>query len=164
MILKIDKDMAEEKSRKEGNASLIPGLGKEVARFDGETFNLVECEDGILFHSYNSMDLIIRPGVTSAFETLRYIIHQSGKYASMDEEERKDFDFLVQGVSYVLRCPTVAFIDADFTFDLTKCIIDNMTRLTRQAMDKPLSEEDKAKDEIFKQAMIAMDELKEMKP
>lgn len=156
--------MAEEKSRKEGNASLIPGLGKEVARFDGETFNLVECEDGILFHSYNSMDLIIRPGITSAFETLRYIIHQSGKYASMDEEERKDFDFLVQGVTYVLRCPTVAFIDANFTFDITKCIMDNMTRLTKAALDKPLGEEDVERDEIFKQAITAIEEIQNMKP
>lgn len=156
--------MAEERDQKNGTVSPIPELGKCLARFDGETFSLVEYTDGILFHSYNSMDLIIRPGVTSAFDTLSYIIRRSGEYNSMDEEERKDFDFLVQGITYVLRCPTVAFIDADFTFDLTKCIMDNMTRLTKAALDRPLAEEDKERDEVFKQAMIAMDEVRNMKP
>lgn len=156
--------MAEERDQKAGTASPIPELGKCLARLDGDTFSLVEYEDGIMFHSYNSMDLIIRPGVTSAFDTLSYIIRKSVEYASMDEEERKDFDFLVQGITYVLRCPTVAFIDADFTFDLTKCIMDNMTRLTKAALNRPLAEEDKERDEVFKQAMIAMDEVRNMKP
>ena len=62
----------ESEKRKE---SPIPELGMELERFEGDTFFLAEYEDGILYHVYNSMDLVVRRGVSSAFDLLRYVIH-----------------------------------------------------------------------------------------
>ena len=46
------------------NESPIPEMGMELERFEGDTFFLAEYEDGILYHVYNSMDLVIRRGVS----------------------------------------------------------------------------------------------------
>lgn len=143
--------------------SPIPELGVELERFEGDTFFLAEYEDGILYHVYNSMDLVVRRGVSSAFDLLRYVIHTANhEYKTMDEEDRKGFDMMVQGLSYLLGMPRVVFIDNQFMLEATECIMNNLTRIAQDALDKPLQEETTELDEGFKQAVEGIETLKGM--
>lgn len=141
--------------------SPIPSLGDELARFEGSSFFLAEYEHGILYHVYNSMDLIIRNNVRSTYEFLKYIIDTAnGEYKTMDKEDKEVFESMVQGVSYILGNPLVAFIDNQFMIELTECAIKNMMRITEEALKKPLQEETKLMDEAFKNAVLGVEELK----
>ena len=141
--------------------SPIPSLGNELARFEGKSFYLAEHEHGILYHVYNSMDLVIRNNVRSTYEFLKYIIDTAnGEYKTMDKEDKEVFESMVQGVSYILGNPLVAFIDNQFMIELTECAIKNLTRITEEALKKPLQEETKLMDEAFKNAVLSVEELK----
>ena len=65
----------------------IPMLGKEIDRFEGDTFYIAEHEYGALFHVYNSMDLIIRKGHTSAFESIVDLVRNKELYSTLSEED-----------------------------------------------------------------------------
>lgn len=146
---------------KQTNDSPIPDLGKEIARFEGNSFYLAEHEYGILYHVYNSMDLVIRNNVRSSYEFLKYIIDTAnGEYKTMSEEDKEIFESMLQGVSYILGNPLVAFIDNQFMIELTECAIKNLTRITEEALKKPLQEETKLMDEAFKNAVVGIEELK----
>ena len=74
----------------------IPKLGKELGRFEGETFYIAEHENGVLYHVYNSMDLIIRPNITSGYETLVDLVRNQELYNKLTGEEKESFELTFQ--------------------------------------------------------------------
>ena len=78
----------------------IPMLGKELGRFEGSTFYIAEYEYGILFHVYNSMDLIVRPGQSSCYETLADYVRNKEVYEKLEGKEKGNV--LFHGIS-ILR-------------------------------------------------------------
>lgn len=108
----------------DNNALPIPELGKELKSYNGSTFAITVHEFGILYHVYNSMDLVIRPSQESAYYTLLDIVEQSEVYNEKTEEEKTNFDLYVSAITYVLNMPLFAFTDADFLFKTASNVID----------------------------------------
>lgn len=139
----------------------IPMLGKELGRFDGKTFYIAEHEYGVLYHVYNSMDLIIRPSQTATYSTLVDLIHSQDDVANYDKEEMERYESYVSAVAYCLGMPLLCFYDAEFMFNTAKSAIDFLYKLQKEAEDAQLQEETPKENEEFKNAAIAVETIKE---
>lgn len=140
----------------------IPMLGKELARFEGKTFYLAEHEFGVLYHVYNSMDLIIRPSQRSTYETLVDLIHNQEYINSLVGEERDMYESYIVAITYNLNAPLVAFCDDEFMFNSATNIIHLIEKLQKRAEEAELQEETPKENEEFKQATVALETLQEM--
>lgn len=139
----------------------IPQLGKELGRFEGETFYIAEHENGVLYHVYNSMDLIIRPNITSGYETLVDLVRNKDLYNQLTGEEKESFELNLSAISYVLSLPTFVFSSAELTFDLATKVIQFLQKTYDEAMQKPLQEETVQEDQEFKDAVLGLENVKE---
>lgn len=140
----------------------IPMLGKELGRLDGKTFYIAEHEYGVLYHVYNSMDLIIRPSQVSAYSALVDLVRTQGDVAKFDDEEMELYESYVSATAYCLGIPLIAFIDAEFTKDIAVSAAKFLRQLQEEALGAPLQEETPKENEEFKNAAIALETLKEM--
>lgn len=139
----------------------IPMLGKELGRFDGKTFYIAEHEYGVLYHVYNSMDMIIRPSQTSTYSTLVDLIHSQDEVAKFNEDEMEMYESYVSAIAYCLGMPLIAFIDAEFMFNTAKSAIDLLYKIQVEAEGAQLQEETPKDNEEFKNAALAIENIKE---
>lgn len=138
----------------------IPKLGKELGRFEGETFYIAEHENGVLYHVYNSIDLIIRPNITSGYETLVDLVRNQELYNKLTGEEKESFELNLSAISYVLSLPTFVFSSGELTFDIATMIIKFLQKSFDEAMNKPLQDEEFEKDREFQSAVIGLEDVK----
>ena len=139
----------------------IPMLGKELGRFDGKTFYIAEHEYGVLYHVYNSMDLIIRPTQTATYSTLVDLIHSQDDVANYDKEEMEMYESYVSAIAYCLGMPLIAFIDAEFMFNTAKSAIDLLYKIQVEAEGASLQDETPKENEEVKNAALAIESIKE---
>ena len=139
----------------------IPQLGKELGRFEGETFYIAEHENGVLYHVYNSMDLIIRPNITSGYETLVDLVRNKDLYNQLTGEEKESFELNLSAISYILSLPTFVFSSSELTFDIATMIIKFLQKTFDEAMSKPLQDEEFEKDREFQGAVLGLEDVKE---
>lgn len=155
-----------EKKMIDKNVLPIPMLGKEVDRMDCGSFYIAEHEHGILYHCYNSLDIIIRPGM-GAFDLLQDLIKhkddlESTTYTATGVEDAETYGERLNAATYVLNTPLIAFTDIGYLYEYAlktvECITDMETRLINEA---ELQEETPELNREFEQATLAMDNIKE---
>lgn len=139
----------------------IPMLGKELGRFDGKTFYIAEHEYGVLYHVYNSMDLIIRPTQTATYSTLVDLIHSQDDVDNYGKEQMEMYESYVSAIAYCLGMPLLVFCDEEFMFNTAKSAIDFLYKLQKEMEDAQLQEETPKENEEFKNAAIAVETIKD---
>ena len=135
-------------------------LGKELGRFEGETFYIAEHEFGALYHVYNSMEIKVSSTQTALFETLVDFVRHKDVYAKLEGEEKEHFDLNLSAIVYILSCPLYAFASAEFTYDVAAVIVKQLRLIYEKAMEADLQEETPDEDKQFENAVKALDELK----
>ena len=135
-------------------------LGKELGRFEGETFYIAEHEFGALYHVYNSMEIKVSSTQTALFETLVDFVRHKDVYAKLEGEEKEHFDLNLSAIVYILSCPLYAFASAEFTYDVAAVIVKQLRLIYEKAMEAELQEETPDEDKQFENAVKALDELK----
>ena len=135
-------------------------LGKELGRFEGETFYIAEHEFGALYHVYNSMEIKVSSTQTALFETLVDFVRHKDVYAKLEGEEKEHFDLNLSAIVYILSCPLYAFASAEFTYDVAAVIVKQLRLIYEKAMEAELQEETPDEDKQFEKAVKALDELK----
>lgn len=140
----------------------IPMLGKELGRFEGATFYIAEYEYGIVFHVYNSMDLIVRPGQTSCYEMLADFVRNKEVYEKLEGKEKEMFDLNLSAITYILTVPLYVFSSVEFTYELATCIVTNIGKhITESINNSELQEETPKENKEFEDAVIAMETIKD---
>lgn len=135
-------------------------IGKELGRFEGETFFIAEHEFGAVYHVYNSMEIKVSSTQTALFETLVDFVRHKDVYAKLEGEEKEHFDLNLSAIIYILSCPLYAFASAEFTYDVAAVIIKQLRLIYEKAMEAELQEETPDEDKQFEKATKALDELK----
>lgn len=155
-----------EKKKIDKNVLPIPMLGKELDRMDCGSSYIAEHEHGILYHCYNSLDIIIRPGM-DAFDLLQDLIKhkddlESATYTPQEGEDVETYGERLKAATYVLNTPLIAFTAIGYLYEYAlktvECITDMETRLINEA---ELQEETPELNREFEQATLAMDNIKE---
>lgn len=138
----------------------IPMLGKELERFEGKTFYLAHFEYGVLFHSYNSSDVIIRPYMTSSFNFLVDMIHSANNIEELKDEEKANLETLMYATTYLLLMPTYAFTDLSFMLETATRNIDFIKKQYEELTNKALQEETPEENKLFEDAVMAVENIK----
>lgn len=139
----------------------IPMLGKELGKYKGDTFELVKYEYGVLYHVYNSMDLIIRPTQTSAHAFLCDIIDNHEKYENeLTDEERDLFELNISKCFLVLNAPLFLFSDMKLFCKVADSLFEGLQEMVDGALNADLKEEDAQANIEFAKALDAENTIK----
>lgn len=136
-------------------------IGKELGRFEGETFFIAEHEFGAVYHVYNSMEIKVSSTQTALFETLVDFVRHQDVYSKLEGEEKEHFDLNLSAIVYILSCPLYAFASAEFTYDVAAVIVKQLRLIYEKAMGAELQEETTEEDKRFEAAARAIETLKE---
>ena len=152
--------MGTEKKVIDKKALPIPMLGKEIDRIEGETFYLSLHEYGVLYHVYNSMDLIIRQNSTAAYAFLSDLIKEKHFYLDVDGEEKDLFEGILFQTSILLSIPRIVFSDINLYNILSKEMLDFLNKQTKN-LETSLQDETPKENIEFEKATMALETLKE---
>lgn len=141
----------------------IPMLGKELGKYKGDTFELVKYEYGVLYHVYNSMDLIIRPSQTSTYTFLCDIIDNHEKYeAELTGEEKDLFELHISECFLVLNAPLFLFSDMKLYTKVATALFEGLNEIANDAMNEPLRDEDAEANNDFAKAIKAESTIRDI--
>ena len=136
-------------------------LGAEIDRLEGQTFYIAKHEKGALYHVYNSYDLVVQPSQLALYETLVSLVENKEANAKLVGEEKENFERYMNIVSYILAVPAYALGDAGLAVEIATLVVKHMNETYEKLMNQPLQEETPKKDQEFKEATLAVEEVKE---
>ena len=136
--------------------------GKKVDEYKGETFHITLTNKGVLYHEYGGYNIFTTPNNKALYDTLANIVEDKGLYATSTEEEKEKIDLAMSAIGYCISIPKIAFSDAEFTFEIAGKTIEYIRKQYDDLMSKELQEETPKEDEVFKNASLAMEELREV--
>ena len=136
-------------------------LGAEIDRLEGQTFYIAKHEKGALYHVYNSYDLVVQPSQLALYETLVSLVENKERNAKLVGEEKENFENYMSVVSYVLSTPAYALSDAELSVEIATVIVKHLNKVYEKLMNHPLQEETPKEDQEFKEATLAVEEMKE---
>lgn len=136
-------------------------LGAEVDRLEGQTFYIAKHEKGALYHVYNSYDLVVQPSQLALYDTLVSLVENKEANAKLVGEEKENFENYMNIVSYVLSVPAYALGDGELSVEIATLVVKHMNETFKKLMNQPLQEETPKEDQEFKEATLAVEEVKE---
>ena len=136
-------------------------LGAEIDRLEGQTFYIAKHEKGALYHVYNSYDLVVQPSQLALYDTLVSLVENKERNAKLVGEEKENFENYMSIVSYVLSTPAYALSDAELSVEIATVIVKHLNKVYDKLMNQPLQEETPKEDQEFKEATLAVEEVKE---
>ena len=136
-------------------------LGAEIDRIEGNTFYIAKHEKGALYHVYNSFDLVVQPSQIALYETLVSLVENKEENAKLVGEEKGNFERYMNIVGYVLSVPSYALGDAGLAVEIATLVVKHMNETYKKLTEQPLQEETPKEDQEFKEATLAVEELKE---
>ena len=136
-------------------------LGAEIDRLEGQTFYIAKHEKGALYHVYNSFDLVVQPSQLALYETLVSLVENKEANAKLIGEEKENFENYMNIVGYVLAVPAYAFGDGKLSVEIATLVVKHMNETYKKLMSQPLQEETPKEDQEFKDATLAVEEVKE---
>ena len=135
--------------------------GKKENEYKGETFRVTLTNKGVLYHEYGGYNIFVTPNNKALYETLVDIVENKEENAKLDGEAKEKFNLAMSAVGYCLSVPKIAFADAEFTYDIATKVIDYIKKQYDELMNTPLQEETIEEDSQFKDATLAIENLKE---
>ena len=136
-------------------------LGAEIDRLEGQTFYIAKHEKGALYHVYNSYDLVVQPSQLALYDTLVSLVENKEANAKLVGEEKENFENYMNIVSYVLSVPAYALGNGKLSVEIATLVVKHMNETFKKLMNQPLQEETPKEDQEFKEATLAVEEVKE---
>lgn len=136
-------------------------LGAEIDRIEGQTFYIAKHEKGALYHVYNSFDLVVQPSQLALYETLVSLVENKEANAKLVGEEKENFERYMNIISYILAVPAYALGDGKLSVEIATLVVKHMNETFKKLMNQPLQEETPKEDQEFKEATLAVEEVKE---
>lgn len=136
-------------------------IGKRVSDFSGEHFEIVKTDRGVMYHEFGGYTIFTTPTNEALYGMLADYVDNKDEYKKLDGEEKEIFDLNLSAIAYCLTVPKFAFSNVDFTYDIAEKVIQFLNNSFEEAMNADLQEETIAEDEQFKQATLALEDIKE---
>ena len=137
-------------------------IGAEEYRIERGSFYLAKHESGVLFHIYNSFDMVIPISNNSLYGTLTAILEERmNEYEKMSDADKQDHDTFVEVVGIILAMPLNILNDTEFAIDIATQVMKRTNELYEKAISASLQPEDAEKDAEFMEATLNTEALKE---
>lgn len=135
--------------------------GKEEDEWAGETFRITLTNKGVLYHEYGGYSIFVTPNNQALYDVLSDLVVNKDEYAKLEGEKKENFESLLTIIAYNLSLPRISFMDRDFPQEIAIKTMEFLRKMYEELMEKPLQEENPKEDAIFKDATLALEELKE---
>lgn len=137
-------------------------IGAEEYKIERGSFYIAKHEGGILFHIYNSFDLVIPASSQSLYGTLLSVLEEhKNEYNSFSEEEKIDHDTYIEVIGIILSMPLTIFTDTEFAINIATQVMQRIDMRVRQAIEAPLQDETLEEDIQFRDNIIASENARE---
>ena len=158
---KLTDDLLTVHRQKLHEKSYVFNLGEELYKIERNSFYMAKHERGVLFHIYNSFDMVIPISNNSLFSTLSAVLDEHmNEYENMTDEEKLDHDTFVETIGILLAMPLTLFADTEFAINVATQVIQRMDQLVRAANEQPLQDETVEDDAEFRERAIIAEEAK----
>lgn len=134
--------------------------GKEQDEWRGETFRITLTDKGVLYHEHGGYSVFVTPNNESLYAVLSDLVVNKDEYAELEGEKKENFESLLTIIAYNLSLPRIAFLDRDFPQEIAIKTIEFLRKMYEELMDKELQDETPKEDEDFKEATLAIEDLK----
>lgn len=134
--------------------------GKEVDEWKGETFRITLTDKGVLYHEYGGYSVFVTPNNAALYDVLSDLVVNKDEYAALEGEQKENFESLLTIIAYNLSVPRIAFLDRDFPQEIAIKTMEFLRKMYDDLMSKELQEETPKEDAAFKEATLALEELK----
>jgi hypothetical protein len=89
------------------------------------------------------------------------LVENKEEYAELDGEKKENFESLLAIIAYNVSLPRIAFLDKDFPQEIALKTIEFLRKMYDDLMNKELQEETPKEDAEFKEATLALEDLKQ---
>ena len=134
--------------------------GKEVDEWKGETFRITLTDKGVLYHEYGGYSVFVTPNNAALYDVLSDLVVNKDEYAALEGEQKENFESLLTIIAYNLSVPRIAFLDRDFPQEIAIKTMEFLRKMYDELMNKELQEETPKEDAAFKEATLALEDLK----
>jgi hypothetical protein len=134
--------------------------GKKEDEYKGETYRITLTNKGVLYHEYGGYNIFVTPNNKALYETLADIVINKDENAKAEGEARERIELMMSAIGYCLTLPKIAFTDAEFAFEIATKVIEFIRAQYDDLMSTPLQEETPKEDEVFKNASLALEDVK----
>lgn len=135
--------------------------GKEVDEWRGETFRITLTDRGVLYHEYGGYSVFVTPNNTALYDVLADLVENKEEYAELEGEKKENFESLLAIIAYNVSLPRIAFLDKDFPQEIALKTIEFLRKMYDDLMNKELQDETPKEDAEFKEATLALEDLKQ---
>lgn len=135
--------------------------GKEVDEWKGETFRITLTDRGVLYHEYGGYSVFVTPNNAALYDVLADLVENKDEYASLEGEQKENFEALLTIIAYNLSIPRISFMDKDFPQEIAIKTMEFLRKMYDDLTNKELQDETPKEDAEFKEATLALEELKE---
>lgn len=135
--------------------------GREEDEWRGETFRIALTNKGVLYHEYGGYSVFVTPNNAALYDVLSDLVVNKDEYAELEGEKKENFESLLTIIAYNLSLPRISFMDRDFPQEIATKTMEFLRKMYDDLMNKELQEETPKEDAEFKDATIAIEELKE---
>lgn len=134
--------------------------GKEVDEWKGETFRITLTDKGVLYHEYGGYSVFVTPNNEALYDVLSDLVVNKDEYAALEGEQKGNFESLLTIIAYNLSVPRIAFLDRDFPQEIAIKTMEFLRKMYDDLMSNELQEETPKEDAAFKEATLALEDLK----
>ena len=135
--------------------------GKEEDEWAGETFRITLTDKGVLYHEYGGYSVFVTPNNSALYDVLEDLVVNKEEYAKLEGEKKANFEALLTIIAYNLSIPRISFMDKDFPQEIAIKTMQFLQKMYEDLMEEPLQDETPNADAEFKEATLAVEELKE---
>lgn len=158
---KLTDDLLSVHRQKLSEKKYVFDLGAELYKIEKGSFYLAKHEKGVLFHIYNSFDMVIPISNNSLHRTLDAILEERmNEYEKMSDADKQDHDTFIEVVGIILAMPLNILTDTEFAIDIATQVMKRTNELYEKAINAELQPETVEQDVNFMQMAHATEELK----
>lgn len=159
---KLTDDLLSVHRQKLQTKSYIFDLGEELYKIERNSYYISKHERGLLFHVYNSMDLVIPISHNSLYGFINKLIEEYyNEYDGLSQSDRDEYDSLLEASCVILSMPINIFMDVQFAIDIATQVVRKTGEMYEQALGAELLDETVEDDLAFKEHSLRLESVKE---
>jgi hypothetical protein len=159
---KLTGDLLSVHRQKLSEKSYVFNLGAEQYKIEKGSFYIAKHDKGVLFHIYNSFDMVVPVSSNSLYRTLATILEEhNNEYDNMSDEDKLDHDTFIEVVGIIMAMPLNILNDTEFAIDIATQVMKRTNELYEKAISTNLQPEDAERDAEFRDITLNAEALKE---
>lgn len=135
-------------------------LGERIRETKGDTFEIVETTQGVVFRTYSGYTLFADPKQVALYNTLMDIVEGGDAYKDLQGEEKEQIELAISAIAYCLLLPTYAFYDASFIYDTASSVVSFLQKQFEKYSSVELQDETPVENAEYEKMETELEEVK----